>query len=80
MVGKFDWRYLLAAWWIATAIAVVALSASGFTRLFDFGQTGLTSPLLTNPRHDPAAHNLPSTTLDPFYDGAEMEERHSGWH
>ena len=80
MVAQFGWRRLLAAWGIATAIAVVALSASGLIRLFDFGQAGLTSRSIVNPRHNPAAHNLLSSAVDPFYNEAEMEERHSGRH
>ena len=77
MLGQFSWRDLLAASVIVTAIAAIALSMSALPSLFDFSD-GPASHHLTNPRHDAAAFNRPSNSLDPLDDEKEMGGRHSG--
>jgi hypothetical protein len=69
MVAQLGWRHLWAACGIVTAIAVTALSASGLSWMFGFGQAGATSHPLTDPRHNPAGYSLPATALDPLLRG-----------
>ena len=80
MVAEFGWWHLLAAWVVIGVIALLAFGASQFTPVFDFPQAGPSSNRLTTPRHDPVANAPPSNAIDPFYDEAEREERHSGPH
>ena len=70
MLGQFNWRDLLAASVIATGIAAIALSMSVLPSLFDFAH-GPASHRLADPRHNPAAFNPPSNSLDPLHDEKE---------
>lgn len=70
MLAQFNWRDLLAASVIATGIAAIALCMSALPTLFHFAH-GPASHRLADPRHNPAAFNPPSNSLDPLHDEKE---------